>query len=125
MIRVGITGVPGAGKTTLSRSIAAECRGIETLKKVELVQEYARRYILKHGSITSILEQYRILEKQCGFDKYIASMCFHHKDPKIKDFEIGDNCRYTLETLKKEVDKCALLCCNCHNAIHSNELTEL
>jgi nicotinamide riboside kinase len=64
MIKIGIVGVPGSGKTTLSRAIASKCRGIEGLKNVELVQEYARRYISKHGDISSILEQYRILKKQ-------------------------------------------------------------
>ena len=49
-------------------------------------------------------------------------MCFHHKDPKTKDFEIGDSCRFSLEKLKEEVDKCQLLCSNCHQGLHSKEL---
>jgi len=68
MIRIGLTGVPGAGKTTLSRSIASKCRTIDGLSHVELVQEYARRYITKYGNITSIMEQYRILEKQLDWE---------------------------------------------------------
>lgn len=71
MIIVGITGVPGAGKTTISRVLAAKCRGIESLSHVELVQEYARRYISKHGEITNIMEQYRILRKQLEWDGHL------------------------------------------------------
>lgn len=73
MLKIGITGVPGSGKTTLSRAIASKCRGIEGLKSVELVQEYARRYISKHGNITSILEQYRILKKQLEWEDNVCN----------------------------------------------------
>jgi nicotinamide riboside kinase len=73
MIRVGIVGVPGSGKTTLSRAIAAKCRNIPGLNHVELVQEYARRYISKHGNISSILEQYRILKKQQEWEDNICN----------------------------------------------------
>ena len=73
MIRVGIVGVPGSGKTTLSRAIASKCRGIKDLRNVELVQEYARRYLSKHGNITSILEQYRILKKQQEWEDSISN----------------------------------------------------
>lgn len=85
MIRVGIVGVPGAGKTTLSRALAAECRGIESLKHVELVSEYARRYIAKHGDISSVLEQYRILEKQIDWED---SVCNEKLDIMITDSPI-------------------------------------
>lgn len=64
MIRIGITGVPGSGKTSLARGLCASLRKIEGLNSVELVSEYARRYISKHGDITSMWEQYRIFAKQ-------------------------------------------------------------
>jgi nicotinamide riboside kinase len=73
MIRVGLTGVPGSGKTSLSRAIASKCRSIEGLKNVELVQEYARRYISKHGEVTSVMEQYRLLEKQTEWEDSVST----------------------------------------------------
>lgn len=72
-IKIGITGVPGAGKTTLSRALAAKCREVPELKNVELVSEYARRYLSKHGTITSVLEQYRILEKQLEWEDSVCN----------------------------------------------------
>lgn len=82
MVRLGITGVPGSGKTTLSRAIASQCRDIKEFSHVELVNEYARRYISKHGPVTSIFEQYRILEKQLEWED---SVCNEHLDLMITD----------------------------------------
>jgi hypothetical protein len=54
----------------------------------------------------------------CGYDKCIEALDFHHKDPTQKDFNISASKICNIETLKKEVDKCMLLCANCHREIH-------
>jgi len=97
MIRVGITGVPGSGKTTLARSLSSKCRGEDQLKNVELINEYARRYISKHGLITSILEQYRILEKQCEWED---SVCNDNLDLMITDSPVFLGFLYCTELSK-------------------------
>lgn len=43
---------------------------------------------------------------------------FHHKDPKCKDFEIGQFRDCSLDNARKEVLKCILVCSNCHMEIH-------
>lgn len=53
----------------------------------------------------------------CGYDKCVRSMEFHHKDPTQKDFNIS-SATVGLERCKKEVDKCMLVCSNCHGEIH-------
>ena len=56
----------------------------------------------------------------CGYDKYIGALDFHHINPNTKDFNISANTSYqNLEILKKEVDKCILVCSNCHREIHA------
>lgn len=56
--------------------------------------------------------------ERCGFDKPIPSCYdFHHVDPSIKEFTISHSSK-SLDVLKKEVDKCQLLCKNCHAEIH-------
>ena len=68
MIRIGISGVPSTGKTTLARHVALACRSIPGLSNVELVSEYARQYLSKHGSIETVWEQYGILDKQLAWE---------------------------------------------------------
>jgi DNA-binding CsgD family transcriptional regulator len=53
----------------------------------------------------------------CGYSKSIYSLQFHHLDPEKKDFTIGGR-NYSWERMKKEVDKCILVCANCHCEIH-------
>lgn len=56
----------------------------------------------------------------CGYDKYIGALDFHHLDPEQKDFGISSK-GYTrgIETVKRELDKCILVCANCHREIHA------
>lgn len=53
----------------------------------------------------------------CGYEKSIGALAFHHRDSEQKDFTIGGK-SYSYERLKKEVDKCILVCSNCHIEIH-------
>lgn len=43
---------------------------------------------------------------------------FHHTEPEHKDFEIRDRRGLTFESLVKELNKCILVCANCHQYIH-------
>ena len=51
--------------------------------------------------------------EKCGY----KALEFHHLDPNKKDFTIGGK-SWSFERLKKEVDKCILVCSNCHKEIH-------
>lgn len=53
----------------------------------------------------------------CEYNKSIRSLTFHHLNPEEKDFGISGK-SYSFERMKKEVDKCILLCANCHNEVH-------
>lgn len=43
----------------------------------------------------------------------MTSLTFHHLDPSQKEFEISGK-SISWERLKAELDKCALVCRNCH-----------
>lgn len=57
--------------------------------------------------------------EKCGYDRYMGALEFHHLDPSKKDFSIGDYKNSHLEKMKKEVEKCILVCANCHREIHN------
>lgn len=55
--------------------------------------------------------------ERCGYNKCRAALEFHHKDPTTKDPR-GLKA-YNLSRLYAEVDKCLLLCANCHREEHA------
>ena len=62
--------------------------------------------------------------QKCGYDKYIGALEFHHIDPAKKDFNPSNLKRYKFdEKVKNELDKCVLLCSNCHRETH-HEINE-
>ncbi len=58
--------------------------------------------------------------EQCGYNRCIDALDFHHVDPELKDFNISSK-GYTRswERVKAELDKCRILCANCHREAHS------
>lgn len=57
----------------------------------------------------------------CGYDKCINALDFHHLNPNEKDFTVSQYCTLSFDKLKKEADKCILVCANCHREIHYND----
>lgn len=56
----------------------------------------------------------------CGYSKDISALEFHHTDPSQKDFNVGykGNTRSWIK-VRQEIDKCILVCANCHREIHT------
>lgn len=56
---------------------------------------------------------------RCGYEKYQGALEFHHIDPNEKDFNPSRLKNYSFnERLRNELDKCILVCSNCHREIH-------
>lgn len=58
--------------------------------------------------------------EMCGYNKCVDSLHFHHKDPKTKDSCFDNFKSRIFEKIKYELDKCILLCANCHGELHYN-----
>jgi len=59
----------------------------------------------------------------CGYNKCNNALDFHHLSQDKKEFSIA-HARLTSfnEKIKKELDKCILVCSNCHREIHAGVL---
>lgn len=57
--------------------------------------------------------------QKCGESRYYV-LDFHHIDPSQKDFTISRMSanRNDMENIKKEIEKCVVLCANCHREFH-------
>lgn len=59
---------------------------------------------------------------KCGYNRCVAALEFHHRDPSKKLF--GVNLRAmtkSIAVIMAEVKKCDLLCSNCHREYHAGE----
>ena len=58
--------------------------------------------------------------QRCGYSKCMEALDFHHSTRGEKDFGISyKGHTKSIDILKKEVDKCELLCANCHREEHA------
>lgn len=97
-------------------------------------KEARKEYVRSRKFNYDLVKKWRILIKQkaidykggccqvCGYKKCNRSLDFHHMDPSKKDFTISKYKNKKIENLKSELDKCILVCSNCHGEIHDNIL---
>lgn len=59
---------------------------------------------------------------KCGY-AHPAALQFHHRDPSTKRFALSEAVWKTksIENLQQEIDKCDILCANCHAVLHYEE----
>jgi predicted HNH restriction endonuclease len=84
-----------------------ECKNCFNRRSVERRQSHKNRAVELLGGKCS----------NCGYNTYIGALEFHHTDPTKKDMTIAGSGK-KWETIKKEVEKCILLCANCHRELH-------
>lgn len=84
------------------------------------VDRYNRRFVearrrreLRERAVAYLGGKCRI----CGYSKCLAALDFHHVETWLKDFTISDRMT-SFEVIRSELDKCELLCANCHREVH-------
>ena len=122
----------------LIEEIQAKYNEIGNLKKVVKLYHISFERlskVIKHGkkkkvSNTEAVESWRKRKKKalveykggkcqcCGYSRCIEALEFHHLDPNIRSFTISGKSK-SFNSLKSEVDKCILVCSNCHKEIHA------
>lgn len=58
--------------------------------------------------------------ERCGYSKSLRALGFHHRDPSRKEFSIARANLNSLARLLREIEKCDLLCANCHMEIEDD-----
>jgi hypothetical protein len=104
--------------------------GKSTVKKYAKKRVYLSEDEKKANAVTSVVKRRKKIKEKainykggccqkCGYNKCVGALEFHHLNPNEKDFSLSSN-GYSLswETIKKELDKCILVCANCHREIH-------
>lgn len=57
----------------------------------------------------------------CGYSKCLQALEFHHLDPTEKDGGLAGSIKFlSKEKLLAEIEKCVLLCANCHREVEYN-----
>ena len=91
-------------------------------RREELIRAVAKR----RRKIKTLAIEYKGGQCQvCGYNKYQGALDLHHLNPEDKNFGIGDK-GYTRswEKVKAELDKCVLVCANCHRELEAG-ITQL
>lgn len=88
-----------------------------TDRREELIKAVAKR----RRKIKTMAIEYKGGKCQlCGYSKYQGALDLHHLNQKTKKFGIADK-GYTRSwnTVKEELDKCILVCANCHREVEA------
>jgi hypothetical protein len=85
------------------------------IKRIEARQEaQTRRFRTKHAAVSYKGGKCQL----CSYNRSLRAFEFHHLDPNEKDFNVSDRMFSPWEIIKAELDKCMLVCANCHREIH-------
>ena len=88
-------------------------------------QTYIDKMRRRKEAAVAFVENYKSTRAcpYCG-ESDPACLDFHHRDPADKLHEICDlsNSGCAISTLIKEIEKCILLCSNCHRKYHAGRL---
>jgi hypothetical protein len=115
--------------STVIRTALTYCKVCKPIAKVERHEQSIAKK--KEANVRAVIRWRRNLKKKaveykggkciiCGYDKCLRALHFHHRDPKMKAFNIS-TCRFkSWGLVKEELDKCDLLCANHHAETEDN-----
>lgn len=97
------------------RNTCKSCENLETIESQRVTQAY--------------LKSFKTECSICGYSKCKNALDFHHLDSDEKEYTLS-NLRgrkwseHTKILIDSEVEKCIIVCANCHREIHDNNYGE-
>lgn len=97
----------------------------QAANRLSTVRKLKKKYGHEHKATLILLKGGKC--SKCGIEytgENGACFDFHHTNPEEKDFNITTYLRYYSkipDKIIKEIDKCELVCSNCHRLIHSDK----
>lgn len=59
---------------------------------------------------------------KCGYNKCVNALHFHHLESDKKEINISNIWNKSFDFITKEIEKCVLVCANCHAEIHFEDV---
>lgn len=116
-------------KTKNEKRVISQCGKCGETDSQKMVTGSRSRYLCKKCDNLRNLERITKIKKQCleykgnkcikcGYNKCHVALEFHHRDASQKDPEWKKIRVRNFVKIKQELDKCDLLCSNCHRELH-------
>ena len=109
----------GVSKSTVKRYV--KNKRIETTKEEKRKKNYNRVKSFRQKTKEKAIEYKGGKCEKCGYNKCSWAFEFHHLDSEEKDFGISSYATLAWDKIKKELDKCVMVCANCHRELHYEE----
>jgi len=117
----GLTAQQVADELKVSKTTVLKYIKVREQLTVEEKRKNNIRYVNKRRKELKIMSiEYKGGKcSNCGYNRCVRALDFHHLDPSKKNFTIASK-GYTRswKKVKEELDKCVLVCANCHREIH-------
>ena len=85
-------------------------------KNIEDKKRYEEKFYQERKNF---IKEYKLSRgcELCGYDKHDKALCFDHIDPQTKHLKYSYKSllRWKEDVLMEELQKCRVLCANCHN----------
>lgn len=108
------------------QSKCKECSSLSSKQHYKKNKDIYKKRARKNNTIylqrnKEFIDNYKINKccEICG-ESHPACLDFHHTDPNIKEKNISRMKveSYSISTIKREIEKCIVVCSNCHRKIH-------
>ena len=86
-------------------------------------EKYNKLAIIRHHKKIKWINDYKLSKgcAICGYNKCAAALEFHHKGDKEFNISLATAGNRSVKKIKEEMDKCIVLCANCHRELHNGE----